>query len=186
MSREERLRIGAALPGALLPVVAGAIAATAGALIGMPMPWIAVFGAVALVGGAVRMIGGAWIAAGALMLALASVDPSPGRTATVIAAVHLLQVLGSLMLVVPLRSRVALRALAPTAVRFLVVQVLCQAVGLLASLLPARSGLPAAVIVGSVAVLLFAVVATRMLRARRAAGFSKAERALGASVGDPS
>src|SRR5690606_40239023 len=64
---------------------------------------------------------------------------------------HALQVLGSLMLVIPLRSQVSVRALAPIAVRFVLVQLVCQAVGLLASLLPNRSGLPAAVIAGAAA-----------------------------------
>lgn len=175
MTREDRLSIGAAVPGALLPVAAAAVAGGAAALIGMPTLWVAVAPAAVLLGGIVRMIGGAWIAAAILVIDLVAADSSPWRTATVIAAVHLLQVLGSLMLVIPLRSRIAVRALAPTAVRFALVQLLCQAVGLLASLLPTRSGLPLAAIAGAVAVLVFTVFVVRMLRTGRAGAFSKAD-----------
>jgi hypothetical protein len=181
MTRDERLVIGAAVPGALLPVAAAVIAGSAAALIGMPTLWIVVAPAAALLGGVVRMIGGAWIAATLLIIGLVAADPSSWRTATVIAAVHLLQVLGSLMLAVPLRSWISVRALAPTAVRFVLVQMLCQAVGLLASLLPTRSGLPIAAIAGAAAVLVFTVLAVRMLRSGRARAFSAAGGARGAA-----
>jgi|GEM_PF-2962391 len=183
MMREERLAIGAAVPGALLAVAAAVIAGAAAALIGMPTLWVCVSAAAALLGGIVRAIGGAWIAAALLMIGLVAGDSSPWRTATVIAAVHLLQVLGSLTLVIPLRARIAVRALSPTAVRFVRVQLLCQGVGLLASLLPTRSGLPLAAIAGAMAVLVFTIVMVRMLRVRRQRAFSKADSALGASVG---
>lgn len=186
MTRREQLAIGAAVPGAVLPVAAALVSVVGAALIGMPTMWVAVIAAAALLGSVVRMIGGAWIAAALVMAGLVAADAAPWRTAVVILVVHLLQVLGSLMLVVPLTALLALRALAPTAVRFLLVQLVCQAVGLLASLLPARSGLPAAGIVGSAAALLFAVIAARMLRTRRSGAFSKAESALGPSVGGPS
>src|SRR5690606_22098574 len=140
LRRRETLSLGAEVHGTLVSVAAAAVAVAAGSLIGMPAGWTALIAASVLLSGAMRLIGGAWIAAGALVIALAASDPSPWRTATVIAAVHLLQVLGSLMLVVPLRSRVALRGLAPTAVRFAIVQAFCQAFGLLAWLLPTRSG----------------------------------------------
>jgi len=187
MTRDERLIIGAAMPGVLLPVAAAAIAGIGATLIGMPALWVAVATAAALLGGgAVRMIGGAWIATALLMIGLVAGDVSPWRTATAIAAAHALQVLGSLMLVIPLRSQVSVRALAPIAVRFVLVQLVCQAVGLLASLLPNRSGLPAAVIAGAAAALVFAVLMLRMLRMRRPGAFPKAERALGPGVGGPS
>ncbi|MDQ0612514.1 hypothetical protein QF046_000155 [Microbacterium sp. W4I4] len=177
MTRDARLVIGAAVPGALLPVAAAAVAGGAAALIGMPTLWVAVASAAPLLGGIVRMIGGAWIAAALLVIGLVAADSSPWSTATVIAAVHLLQVLGSLMLVIPLRSRIAVRALTPTAVRFVLVQLLCQAVGVLASLLPTRSGLPLAAIAGAVSALVFTVLLVRMLRARRGGAFSKPDSA---------
>ncbi|MGB3374374.1 MAG: hypothetical protein WBA87_04465, partial [Microbacterium sp.] len=118
-----------------------------------------------------------------LMIGLVAGDSSPWRTATVIAAVHLLQVLGSLILVIPMRAWIAVRALSPTAVRFVLVQLLCQAIGLFASLLPTRSGLPLAAIAGAVAALALTVVMVRMLRGRRQGAFPKADSALGASVG---
>lgn len=182
MRREERLTIGAAVPGALLPALAAVVAGIVAALLGMSAPWIAVATGAALLGGIVRMIGGAWIAAALLMIGLVAGEASSWRTAAVIAAVHLLQVLGSLMLVIPLRSWIALRALAPTGVRFLVIQLLSQAAGVLASLLPHRSGLPVAVIIGSAAVLVFAVVATWMLRVRRSGAFSRAGRRSGSGA----
>lgn len=180
MRRETRLVIGAAVPGALLPLTAAAVAGASAASIGMPMLWVVVAPTAVLFGGIVRMVGGAWIAAALLIIGLVAADPSPWRTATVIAAVHLLQVLGSLMLVIPLRSWIAVRALAPTAVRFVLVQLLCQAVGLLASLLPTRSGLPLAAIAGAAAVLVFTVLVVRMLATGRAGAFSTADAARGA------
>lgn len=186
MTREERLTIGTAVPGVLLPVAAAAIAGAAAALIGMPTLWVCVAASAALLGGIVRMIGGPWIAAALLMIGLVAGDSSPWRTATVIAGVHLLQVLGSLILVIPLRAWIAVRALAPTAVRFALIQSVCQGVGLLASLLPTRSGLPLAATAGAVAALVFALVMVRLLHARRPGAFPKADSALGASVGGPS
>lgn len=183
MTRREQLAIGAAVHGAVLPFAAALFGAVGAAVIGMPTTWVVVVAAAALLGGIVRMIGGAWIAAALVMAGLVAADAAPWRTAVVILVVHVLQVLGSFMLVVPLRALVALRALMPAAARFVPVQLVCQAVGMLASLLPARSGLPVAVIVGSAAALLFAVLVARMLRTRRSGAFTKAESALGPSVG---
>src|SRR5690606_3127755 len=79
MTRREQLAIGAAVPGAVLPVAAALFGAVGAAVIGMPTTWVAVVAAAALLGGIVRMIGGAWIAAALVMAGLVAADAAPWR-----------------------------------------------------------------------------------------------------------
>ena len=171
MKREDGLDVGRAVPGAVLPALALGTAVAALALLGAPAGWTAA-AAVAVVAGAFApTIGGAWIAAAIVIGMLLAAEPHPGRTAVAVAAVHLLHVVGSLSLVVPLRARIALTALRPTARRFVIVQIVSQAAGLAATLLPRGEQLPAAVLAGGFAVLAFTALAVRMLRHHRHQAF---------------
>lgn len=176
MSRDATLDIGAAAPGAVLPIASAVVSVGAGILLDAAVGWIVAMGVVCLLSGVARVLAGPWISAVILVVVLVATEVDPSRTAVVILAVHLLHVLGSLALSIPLRARFALRALRPTALRFFVVQFAGQAAGLLAVLLPQGRVLPAAVIVGSLAVLAFAFGAVRMLRALRVAGYPVAAR----------
>jgi hypothetical protein len=134
--------------------------------------WIIAMGALCLVGGAARVLGGPWVSAVILVIVLVATDASPWRTAIVILAVHLLHVLGSLAMAVPLNAHVALAALRPTAARFAIAQLVGQAAGAVAFLLPQGRVLPAAVILGALAVLVLVIGALRMLRTQRAYGYA--------------
>ncbi|GAA3944914.1 hypothetical protein GCM10022383_23510 [Microbacterium soli] len=189
--REVRLDIGPAIPGSVLPVVAAAAATGASAAMGLPQGWVGAAGALALLGGIVRQSGGAWLAAAVPTVSLLLAPPNPWRTAAVIGAVHALHVLGSLMLVVPLRSRIALAALRPAARCFLLVQLVGQAVGAGAWLVAGHSGLPAAVIAGALAVLAFTILMVGRLRGQRQRAFPAPASApmrgrTGPDVGGPS
>lgn len=176
MTRADRLLIGASVSGLALRAFAVLIAAGAGMLLDPPTGWLIAVAVAALVGAVLPHLGGLWAAAGALVVILAIEPADPWRTAIAIAAVHLLHVLASLLLVVPPLGRVALRALRPTGIRF----VLFQAVGQLAALAVAgiagTGGVPFAVIIGSAAVLVIAGIGVGMLRTRRHGAFPSAIR----------
>lgn len=174
MTRADRLSIGSSLPGFALLGLAVLVAVGGGMLLGMPTGWLIAMGIAALASGLVPQIGGTWMAAAALAVFLLSDAPAPARTAIAIVAVHLLHVLGSLLLVVSLRARIALRALRPTGIRFVVVQAIAQAAALLVAVLPQSGTLPLAVVAGAAAVLAVAIIGIRMLRTRRQAAFAPA------------
>jgi hypothetical protein len=189
--RDDTLRIGPAVPGAVLPLLLIVIAVTAGFALQVPIGWVVASGVSAALSGFARMAAGPWLAAAILVVMMLAAEPTLWRTAVVILAVHLLHVLGSLALVVPLRSRVALRALRPTAIRFLLVELVAQAVGAGATLLPVIGGLPIAGLAAAAAVLVLALVGVRMLAQRRPEGFVVPRRPVPASarradVGGPS
>ncbi|GAA2848341.1 hypothetical protein [Microbacterium arabinogalactanolyticum] len=183
MRRDDRLAVGISVPGWSLPVVSTAVAVAAGSMIHAAAGWIIVMGVLCLLSGVARVLGGPWVSAVVLVIVLVASDAAPGRTAVVIAAVHLLHVLGSLAMAVPVGARVAVPALRSTAIRFAIMQAVGQAAGVLAFLLPQGRVLPAAVVLGALAVLGFVLGALRMLRAQRAHGYAASSEP---SVGGPS
>jgi len=189
--RDDTLRIGPAIPGAVLPLLLILIAVTAGLALQTPIGWVVAAGIAAALSGFARMAAGPWLAAAVLVVMLLAAEPTLWHTAAVILAVHLLHVLGSLALAVPLRSRIALRALRPTTIRFLLVELVAQAVGAGATLLPVIGGLPIAGLAAAAAVLVLALVGVRMLAQRGPESFAVPRRPVRASarradVGGPS
>ena len=162
MSRDE-LAIGPAIPGFALRILGVAVAA--GAVIALhPAPfWQVAAFVLAVVGAVFPRTGFAWVALMVVPLALLFDDASPSHTAIAIAAVHLGHVLASLTLAIPGRSRVALAALAPTARRWLGIQLDSQAVAAAVLLVPRAggSGLAWAAPVGAIAVALLAYLLLR-------------------------
>ena len=183
MRRDDELALGVSVPGWSLPIASTAVAVVAGSMVHAAAGWIIVMGVLCLLSGAARVLGGPWVSAVILVIVLVASDAAPERTAVVIAAVHLLHVLGSLAMAVPLGARVAVSALRPTAVRFAIMQAVGQAAGALAFLLPQGRVLPAAVVLGALAVLGFVLGGLRMLRAQRAHGYAASSEP---SVGGPS
>lgn len=191
MRRDDTLRIGPAVPGAVLPPLLIIVAVTAGLALQAPIGWAVASGTAAALSGFARMAAGPWLAVAILVVMLVAAEPTLWHTAVVILAVHLLHVMGSLALVVPLRSRIALRALRPTAIRLVLVEIVAQAVGAGATLLPVIGGFPIAGLVAAAAVLVLAVGGVRMLAQRRPEGFAVPRRPVPASarradVGSPS
>ncbi|UNK72164.1 hypothetical protein [Microbacterium sp. H1-D42] len=171
MTRGDRLSIGASIPGFSLPVLAVLTAVGGAMLLGVQGGWLIAIAVIAVIGVILPQVGGLWMAAGGLIIALALAPPDPARTAVAIAAVHLLQVLGSLSLTIPLRARVALRALAPTGIRFVIVQAIAQGIALAVGMLPQVGALPLAVVGGGLAVLVLVAGGIHMLRMRRQAAY---------------
>lgn len=152
-------------------VVAGSVpgwtvraACTAAALVGAiatagapGWPWIAV--AITVVAGLTRLPVAAALAVGALLVAALMSDPAPARTAALVFAVHAIVVTTALATWIPLRSRVVLRALAPSAARFLWMQGAAQLVALgVGRLVPETGpGLPVFAVLGATVVLLLSV-----------------------------
>ncbi|MEJ1086833.1 hypothetical protein WDU99_00700 [Microbacterium sp. Mu-80] len=172
MKRTDRVEIGAGVPGLALLALAVLIAVGAGMLLDPPIGWLIVIAVAAVLGAALPHLGGLWVAAGAIVVVLAIEPAHPWRTAVAIAAVHLLHVLASLLMVIPPRARVALRALRPTGIRFIVFQAAGQLAALAVAGIAGAGQLPFAMIAGATAVLAIAGVGVGMLRIRRQRYFS--------------
>lgn len=174
MSRNDRLSIGPRITGLWLRLLAVIVAVTAAILLDVPFGWLVTVAIVTALGSLFPMMGGIWVGAAVLIGALAVRPAEPTEVAAVIAAVHLLHVVGSLSLVVPLSARVSVRALVPTLINFAVVQVIAQAVGLAAVMLPRQGTASAAVIAGSAAVVAIAAGALWLWHRHRLDSFSDA------------
>lgn len=92
-------------------------------------------------------------------------EPHPARTALAILVTHLIVVVASLSAALPARTRITPRALWPTARRFLLLQVISQAVALaVAAVTGAVSiGIPGLAAVGAAAVVVLVVVVGRRM-----------------------
>jgi len=151
MSRNDSLSIGPSIHGVWLRALTVGIAVAAGAALGLAWGWLGVLLVAALVGVVLPFTAGVWISAVVLIGALLTQPASFATVAITAAAVHALHVLGSLLLVVRVSSRVSLRALAPTAKRFVFIQLFTQALGVVVGLLNVETPTPVAVIAGSAA-----------------------------------
>ncbi len=165
--RPHTFRVPAGIPAALLRAMSVlVIAVAAGLLIGYPL-WQGVAVVAALIGAVLPRTLATWIAAACLPFGMLFAEPSPVRTAIAVAVVHLVHVIGSLSLTVPLRSWVSPRALLPSLRRYAAIQVLAQSVvlgvevllgGLSAGPIPWAAPVGAAVLLGAT------VFAARLLR----------------------
>lgn len=139
--RAHSLRVPAAVPG-ILPRLLVVAFVVVGVLVLMPFPlWqgIAIVASLAAVVLPVSMA--AWGAAACLPFGVVLTEPSIAHTALAVLLVHAIHVSAGLSLVVPVRSRLSLRALGPTARRFIVIQLIAQPLALGVALLSGR-GLP--------------------------------------------
>ncbi|MFE6733270.1 hypothetical protein [Microbacterium sp. NPDC057650] len=135
--RPHTFRVPASVPGAVvrLALVAMAVAA-AFTVIPLPMwQWIAIVAALASVIVPRTMLG--WVAAVGVPVGLFVSEPSPAHTALAVLFVHAIHVLAGIGLTISLRTRVALRALLPSARRFVVIQLIAQPIAFGGSLLVA-------------------------------------------------
>ncbi len=198
MTRRARsLRVHWAVRGVVLRVLLVAIVAY-GAIALIPFAlWQGVAVIAALVSTVIPRSMTAWMAAACLVFGVILVTPSPDRTALAVLLVPAVHLLGSLALTIPSSSRVALKALLPSAWRFVVVQVVAQstvfAVGLVAPA-PVDRGVawlaPATAAVLLVA-LTFALHAVRRVEAASASALENSVRSApeslhGADVRGPS
>lgn len=161
--KDDVLLIGRAVPGALIRAAGAGVSIVGAWLVGAPLFWIAVAAVAAVVGAIVPRTMFAWIALAVIPVALILQPSDLPRTCVAIAALHLGHVLATLSGVVSLRSRVALRALVPTARRVVIVQLVAQAAAVLSFAIPAADGRGAAWIapVGALAVAATAVILVR-------------------------
>ncbi len=119
-------RTGVVLPGATLRVLLLAVV-WVGVVVLNPFPlWQGVAVVAALVSVILPRALTAWVAAACLPFGVILTEPSPGRTALALLLVHAIHVLAALGLVVPLSSRLPPAVLIPSAMRFLVVQLIAQ------------------------------------------------------------
>ncbi len=127
MSRTiRRIRVPGAVPGITIRLLLLGVVSV-GAVVLVPFPlWQGIAVVAALVAVVIPRTLTAWAAAACLPFGVILTEPSPGRTALALLLVHAIHVLAALSLVVPLRSRLALRVLRSTLLRFLVVQLLSQ------------------------------------------------------------
>lgn len=127
MSRAIRqIRVPGAVPGVTVRLLlVGVVAVGAVTLVPFPL-WQAIAVVAVVVAVVIPRTLAAWAAAACLPFGVILTEPSPGRTALALLLVHAIHVLAALSLVVPLRSRLAVRVLRPTFLRFGIVQLLSQ------------------------------------------------------------
>lgn len=127
MSRAiRRVHVPGGVPGiAIRALLVGVVCVGVVMLIPFPL-WQGIAVVTAVVAVVVPRTLSAWAAAACLAFGVIVTEPSPGRTALALLLVHAIHVLAALSLVVPTMSRLALRVLRPTLLRFGVVQLLSQ------------------------------------------------------------
>lgn len=141
MAADDTLRAGPTLPSPVLRGILLLCAAGAALSLFSVVGWQVIVIGLGALAAAVPATLAAWVVVGCLPIALLMEDPQPWRTCVAVLAAHLLHVLGSLTLAVPLRSSVALAALLPAARRFAAIQLPVQAVTILAlTALPRADG----------------------------------------------
>ncbi|WP_309066298.1 hypothetical protein [Microbacterium sp.] len=173
MSSLDRVSTGPSAPGAVFAAAAVLVAFAAAHLLGAPGFWLAAAPALCALGTLVPRTWGVWLGAVALLVVLIVREPDAGRAAAAVAAVHLLHVLGALLQVAGPRDRIVLAALAPTAVRFAIVQGVSQvALFLVTVASDAAPTVPLAAVAGGGAALALAGVLSRMLHRQRVDGFA--------------
>lgn len=136
-----------ALRGALAAVLSlGVVALTPVTL------WQVVGVVAALVAAVFPAMRTAYVGIAVVAIGVIQQDPEPARTALALAVVHAVHVLSAVTLLLPARTRITVRAILPVVWRFLAVQAIAQAAGLVASL-PARdrASLPVVVLAGAAA-----------------------------------
>lgn len=120
------LRTGAVIPAVVLRAVL--LAVMVGALSAMQAPWLWFWIGVVVAGIATiepRTLT-AWGVIGVVAIGLMLGETAPGRTAVALLAVTAIHQLGTMTLLVPLGAAIQPRALRPTIVRFLTVQLIAQ------------------------------------------------------------
>lgn len=164
--KDDRIEVGAAVPGWVLRLLAVVVAAAAMWMLQLPWPlWIACV--LGMLIGAVRPATFLlWAGLAGVPLSLLLAEPHAGRTAVALLAVHLVHVLASLAQTILAAATVQLRALRPTVARLIGVQLIAQAVAAAAMLLPAPGahGIAWAAVLGAAAVGALVLGAMHMLR----------------------
>lgn len=136
--RTHSLRVPAAVPGIVPRLLVVALVAV-GVSVLMPFPlWQGIAIAMALTAVVLPVSMTAWGAAACLPFGVLLEDPSIARTALAVLLVHAIHVCAGLSLVVPVRSRLSLRALGPTLGRFVVIQLIAQPLALGVALVSGR------------------------------------------------
>ncbi|MGF6824485.1 hypothetical protein M2317_003414 [Microbacterium sp. ZKA21] len=163
---DDVLDIGAAVSGVLIRITLVVVVAGGAWLLAPGIVWQIIALILVGVGAVLPQTGGAWFALIVVPFALITQPVDPGRACLAVLIVHLGHVLATMSLTMPARSRIALRALRPTAVRFVGVQVIAQALAIVAVLLPsaAGAGVPWLAPVGAVAVVAAAALLLRHVR----------------------
>ncbi|UYO95864.1 hypothetical protein OED01_09605 [Microbacterium sp. M28] len=164
--RDDALDIGTALPGVFIRIALFAVVGGGAWLLHPGIGWQVIAVAAVAGGAAWPQTGLAWFATIVVPFALITQPVDLGRTCLAVLVVHLGHVLATLSLTVPIRSRIALRALRPTALRLLLVQSIAQIVAVVAVLLPSAEGRGIAWLapIGALAVVGVAVVLLRHVR----------------------
>lgn len=158
--RDDVLEIGPWIPGVVPRIALVALVAGASAALGLAIGWQTAAVATAALGAIWPRTGLAWFSLAVVPLGVLWQPLGLAPTMLAVAALHLGHVLAAMMLAIPARSRVSLAALRPTAMRWLGVQVVAQALAVVAVALPRADGpgLAWAAPVGAGAVAILAVL----------------------------
>ncbi|WP_460795020.1 hypothetical protein [Microbacterium sp. GXF0217] len=163
---DDALDIGAAVPAVLIRITLVVVVAGGAWMLEPGIVWQSIALILVVAGAVLPQTGGAWFALIVVPFALITQPEDPARACLAVLIVHLGHVLATMSLSIPLRARVALRALRPTGVRFVWVQAIAQAVAVVAVLLPSAEGTGVAWLapIGAVAVATAAVLLLRHVR----------------------
>ncbi|MCK2027636.1 hypothetical protein KZC56_15140 [Microbacterium sp. SSW1-47] len=163
--------VGAWVPGVTLRVLTVALVLL-GVLVLHPTPfWRGVAVVAALVGAVLPRSLATWVGAACLPFGLLLSEPAPERTAVALVLVHAIHILAALSLTVPAAARLTLRSLRPTAVRFVVIQLVAQSIALgVWAVSPGQVERGAAWLAPAAASLLLVVVVVAWLVLRRGNG----------------
>ncbi|CAH0166886.1 hypothetical protein SRABI121_01649 [Microbacterium sp. Bi121] len=165
--RNDWIRTGPALPGAVLHFVLPLTAAIAAVQL-LPVLWwqVAMVG-FAVLGMLVPQTLAGWLSIACLAIGMLLTEPGVWQTMLAVLVVHVIHVLSSLLPLVPWRGPVVLAALLPTLRRLLVVQLIAQPLTFAVMLVQTSGGATIgwSVLVGAACVAGFAVLF--LLRAKR-------------------
>lgn len=158
--RNDRIRTGRTIPGAVLHAALVVVAAVGAVLLVPIIGWQIAVVSAALLGVLLPQSLGGWLSIACIAIGMLMAEPGIWQAMVAVVLVHVLHVLSSLLPVVPWRGKVVVRALWPTARRLLFVQTIAQPLTLAAMLISRDSGAGVwgVALVGAVAITVFVIL----------------------------
>lgn len=133
--RNDWIRTGASTPSLLLRLGVVAVVAVGALLLVPVVGWQVIAVVTAALGVFLPQTFGGWLAIGCLAIGMLIGEPSIWRAMLAVLVVHICHVAFTLLLAIPIRSRIVLAALLPTLRRLLLVQLVVQPLTVLVMLL---------------------------------------------------
>ena len=169
MSRLHTVRIGWMIPAAVLRLGLALVGAATALWLTDVQLWKVLLVVAGLAAAAVPRTPAPWVLVLLISVALLVAPASVGSACLAVLAAHLAHVLGTLSYEIDVRSRIALRALGPTATRFVAVQLVAQPAAVVSVVLLKPTNGPGEgwfAVAAAVAIALLGAVLLRLLGGR--------------------